>query len=253
MLRFPLAMAVAIALLAGQVQGAPFSFSAWDGALKEHVKPGRKDGVKLNLVDYENLGKDNRFRETLKRLALYSPDFTSAKERIAFWVNVYNIFAVKVVVENHIADSIKDAGGLFRSVWKIDAGAVGGREYSLDEIEHGILRTLGDPRIHGAIVCASVSCPDLRAEAYLAEKLDEQLDDQMRGFLANGRKGLNLDVTNGVIRVSSIFKWFAEDFEKDGGVRPFIAGYMSKPLANFILDKNNEIEYMPYNWGLNGK
>ena len=106
-------------------------------------------------------------------------------------------------------------------------GVVAGKKRTLNEIEHEILRKMGEPRIHVAIVCASVSCPDLRAEAYTVEKLDSQLDDQLTLFLANPKKGLHID-KKGYLYMSSIFKWFAEDFETKGGVRKFLAPYAPK-------------------------
>ncbi|MGK7346566.1 MAG: DUF547 domain-containing protein [Candidatus Nitrospinota bacterium M3_3B_026] len=230
-----------------------FNFSGWDGLLKDHVSRGEKDGAPLSLVDYKALAADPRFRKTIAALEEWTPRFENQNEQKAFWINVYNIFAAKMITDHPGVESIRDIGSLFSPVWGKPAGYVGGRVYTLDEIEHDILRKLGDPRIHMAIVCASVSCPDLRRKAYDPSRLDEQLDDQVKAFLANEAKGLRIDITSGTLRLSSIFKWFAGDFESRGGVRGFIAGYLSPARAAFVRDENNPVVYMGYNWKVNGR
>ena len=143
-------------------QAKAFEFSDWDILLKKHVKPGLVDGISLNTVVYGKLRLDPVFHRLENNLKLFPlSKLRTNQEKLAFWINVYNIFAVKIVRDNYPLKSIKDVGGLFKSVWKLKVGAVDDRKYSLDEIEHGILRKRGDPRIHTAIVCASISCPDL--------------------------------------------------------------------------------------------
>ena len=201
-----------------------FDFSSWDGLLKDYVDSKTINGVKLNAVNYRKLARDPAYTKMISDLEKISlSTLKSKEEQLAFWINTYNIMAVKMVVDHYPVKSIKDAGSLFTAVWKKPVGVVAGKERTLNEIEHEILRKMGEPRIHVAIVCASVSCPDLRKEAYTADKLDSQLDDQMTQFLANSEKGLKVDSKNGYVYFSSIFKWFAEDFEPKGGVRMFIA------------------------------
>jgi hypothetical protein len=173
---------------------------------------------------------------------------------LAFWINVYNIFAVKIVTDNYPLKSIKDVGGLFKSVWKIKAGTVGGKKYTLDKIEHTILRKMGDPRIHTAIVCASISCPDLFKQAYESEKLNKQLDMQMRSFLANPNKGMRVDNNQQHKRIllSPIFDWFADDFKSNGGVRKFIKPYVPIRYRHTLENIRYLISYMDYNWAING-
>ena len=113
------------------------------------------------------------------------------RERFAFWANAYNLLAIKAVLDQYPTRSIRDGGSLLQPIWKKKVGTVAGREYALDDIEHGILRReFKEPRVHFAIVCASLSCPDLRPEPFGAERLDAQLDEQTRAFLANPTKGL---------------------------------------------------------------
>ncbi|GMT43037.1 MAG: hypothetical protein IEMM0002_1448 [bacterium] len=230
---------------------ASFDFSLWDGILRDHVYRGKKDGVALNLVDYDKVKSAPGFKKLLDDLANIKPDFSGRREKIVFWINAYNIFALKMVVDNPGIESIRDAGFFSGSVWKRKAGIVGGKEYTLGQIEHEILRKLGEPRIHFAIVCASVSCPDLRMEAFDAARFDKQLDDQSRIFVYNRHKGLRIDRANKKIHLSKIFKWFKDDFEKSGGVRAFASRYMSKDDADAVTNRKYSIRYLGYNWKLN--
>jgi len=249
--RLTLLSLVAVATFAGAASARPFDFSLWDEILKDHVSQTSRDGVELAGLDYDALSGDKRLNQIVSKLHHYQPEFASVKEKISFWLNVYNIFAVKMVITNPGVKSIRDAGSFFSSVWVKNAGIVGGKTYSLDDIEHKILRPLGDPRIHAAIVCASVSCPDIRREAYDGKRLDSQLDQQWRDFLDNRNKGLRIDRKNNRIYLSKIFKWFPEDFDVKGGVRTFIASYKNPGAAEFIKNEENEILYMDYIWALN--
>lgn len=214
--------------------------------LEHHVRPVVLDGVSLNGVDYAALRKDPLYATVRVGLAHFDPaHLASRKERLAFFINAYNILAINVVLDNWPLTSIKDAGSLFNPVWKQTAGLIGGRRFSLDEIENEILRPLGDPRIHMAIVCASVSCPDLRPEPYRAEHLTQQLDQQAREFLANPDKGLRVTTTS--IRVSKIFDWFEEDFTQVySAVPPFLHRYHLGLPAKLAVTAD-----LPYNWSLN--
>ena len=229
-----------------------FDFSSWDDLLEKYVDSKTINGVMLNAVNYKKLANDSAYTKLIKDLENVSLSTLKTKEeKLAFWINAYNIMAVKMVVDNYPVKSIKDAGSLFTAVWKKPVGVVAGKERTLNEIEHEILRKMGEPRIHVAIVCASVSCPDLRKEAYTANKVDGQLDDQMTQFLANSGKGLKVDSNKGYVYFSSIFKWFAEDFEPKGGVRMFIAPYSPKPLQASVKNDQLSVYYLDYDWGLN--
>jgi hypothetical protein len=140
--------------------------------------------------------------------------------------------------------SIKDVGSLFHPVWGKVAGTISGKLVSLDDIENDIIRPMGEPRIHLAIVCASVSCPDLRTEPYTAEKLDSQLDEQVQLFLNNNKKGLWLGKK--AIHTSKIFDWFEKDFAKVGGVETFIRHYRPN-LPKLAIDAD-----IDYDWSVNG-
>ena len=231
---------------------AAFDFSGWDALVKKHVRPKTVDGILINAVDYKSLKDDPGFNNLIA--GLNSARLNSLKtkqDKLVFWINTYNIFAAKMVTDHYPIKSIKDAGSLFSRVWKKPAGLVGGKERTLNEIEHEILRKMDEPRIHVAIVCASVSCPDLRLEAYRVDRLNEQLDDQMKKFLKSSKKGMRIEGRGNRVYLSAIFKWFEEDFESRGGVLKFIGNYVSPEIAKELRRSGIKISYLDYNWGLN--
>ncbi len=241
-------VAIAFFLLVSPVSA--FDFSGWDQLLKKHVSTTTLAGVRLNAVDYKGMKVDPKFGKIINALKNFSPDSLNGhKEKLAFWINTYNVFAVKMVVDHYPVQSIKDVGSLFTSVWKRPVGFVGGKERSLDEIEHKILRKMGEPRIHLAIVCASVSCPDLRKEAYTSNNLDAQLDDQASLFLANPGKGLRVEGRN--VYLSHIFDWFEEDFESQGGVLSFVKHYAPSKDQAALQGSDVKVKYIDYDWDLN--
>jgi hypothetical protein len=206
------------------------------------------------VVDYAALTRDARWEKVVKSLQGAKPSALGAPDaKLAFWINAYNVLAIQTVLRAYPIDSIKDVGSLFSPVWKRDAGKIEGKTVTLDQIEHEILRPMGDPRIHAAIVCASRSCPSLRREPYTVAGVNAQLDESMRRFLADKRKGLELDAKNGRLRLSSIFKWFSEDFDKKGGVVPFVARYAPTEVRTWLgAHPNPKLEYFSYDWQLNG-
>ena len=221
-------------------------WSDYAGLLERHVAPGRRHGVSLNLVDYVALHRDPAFTRVIEGLAHFDPRrLTTRRERLAFYINAYNILAMRTVADHWPIESIKDVGGLFSPVWGLTAGVIGGHEVTLDGIENAILRRLGEPRIHFAIVCASVSCPDLRREPYRAGQLDRQLDDQVRRFLTNPGKGLSKRGTG--IRISRIFDWFEDDFERAGGILAFVRHYRED------IPADSEIDFLDYDWSVNAR
>ena len=155
--------------------------------------------------------------------------------------------------EHYPIASIRDIGSLFFPVWNREVATIDGRTVSLGEIEHEILRKAGEPRIHAAIVCASTSCPPLARRAFRAERLDADLDDAMRRWLASPDKGVALDRERNRVRVSEIFDWFEEDFEAQGGVLATIAGHVSEDDAAWLsgAGAGARIEYLDYDWTLN--
>ena len=210
-------------------------------------------------VDYRGLQQEpaaGEWRRLLGSLA-ETPPPSMRNQELALWINAYNILAIDMVLRHYPVASIRDIGSLWRPVWKLEAGTVAGRPVSLHEIEHDILRPLGDPRIHAAIVCASTSCPSLWRQPYSPSRINEQLDDTMRRWLADSDKGLQIDRADNRVRLSQIFKWFREDFDALGGVAASIRLYAPEDPPEDVRGwlkaggRNASIDYLPYDWSLN--
>lgn len=220
--------------------------------------------VNINgMVNYKELKTSNRLDGYIKILKSTDPNkLVSDHSKMAFWINVYNAFTIKAVVDNYPIESINDLhkGGrilghiLSTTVWDNDFININGHEYSLNDVEHEILRKqFKDRRIHFAIVCASISCPKLRNEAYEAAKLEEQLEDQARQFFRDETKN-KFDSENKVAYLSKILDWFSGDFGNDEEeILVFISKYIDKDLRESIINNNGkwEVEYLDYDWGLN--
>jgi len=244
---------VAATLFASAVS-AHAAGDAYAVLLSAHVRPSTVSGIRLALVDYRAVQADPRYAEALGALARAEPAALAREsERLAFWINAYNLLAIKAVLDQYPTASIRDGGSLLRPIWKRKIGVVGGADYSLDEIEHGILRkTFTEPRVHFAIVCASLSCPDLRSAPYAAANLEAQLDEQAARFLANPTKGLELGADGRTARVSAIFRWFAADFAAGGGVAAFIRAKAPPEVAGRLrLLTDSGLSYLDYDWSLN--
>jgi hypothetical protein len=244
--RWVLACALLVAAPAGADCGET---AAYARALARHT--AEVAGLAGVAVDYAALRGDPGWSAAVAELRDCRPETLGSRaERLAFWINAYNALAIDLVVRAGPVESIRDLGSLVRPVWKREAGRIGGRSYSLDEIEHGILRPLGEPRIHAAIVCASLSCPPLRREPYAAERLDAQLDDDLRRFLADPRKGARWDAATGTLWLSRIFDWFEEDFAAAGGPVAFVRPYLPEPVRA-ALPAAPRVRHLDYDWSLN--
>ena len=162
----------------------------FDGLLKDYVKPAMGDGIDYHGVDYPSWAKDPRHAKVRDAvLAIDADSLTSKEEKLAYWINTYNILTIDLITRTGEEKSIKDLGNTFSSPWKKYTWKIAGKEHNLNHIEHGIIRKMGEPRIHFAVNCAAKSCPDLRTEAYRADKLDMQLDEQAKLTLDNETKG----------------------------------------------------------------
>jgi hypothetical protein len=241
-------------LLAGAALADPLDTDLYARVLDRHTAHvGEPPRVH---VDYRSLRDDAAWQQLVAELARVDPaTLRSREERLAFWINAYNVLAIDTIVRNYPVKSIRDAGSLFFPVWYREAGRIGGEAVTLDGIEHRILRPLGDPRIHAAVVCASRSCPSLRREPYHAETIDAELDDSVARFLADPRKGLAIERDARRVRLSRVFEWFEEDFAAQGGVLAFVAR-SAPPDAREWLRANGgevEIEHFDYDWRLNGR
>jgi len=171
----------------------------------------------------------------------------SKNKQKAFWINAYNAYTIKLILQNYPTKSIMKIKKKGKTAWKIPFAEVGGKTYTLDHIEHKILRKkLFDPRIHVGVNCASGSCPKLHNKAFTAKNIDAELESLMKQFI-NDSKRNNL-AKKDVVQISEIFNWFKADFTKKGSVIDYINKY-----ANEKVDDNAKIRYLSYDWSLNGK
>lgn len=248
----------------------PFEYDKYAAVLKKHVNDKGR-------VDYRAL-KANRgaLDEFLASVAAVDPKALakwSDKEQIAFWVNAYNALTLQAIIDAYPIkasgvssllypdNSIRQISG----VWEGSKHTVAGQQITLSEIEHKKLRgSFNEPGIHMALVCASIGCPFLRTEPYTGEKLDRQLGDQTRRFLADPEK-FRIDYAAGKVLLSPIFKWFGEDFVKsfatDEGFRGhgkerraalnYISQHVDDRTARFLQRQRYEIGFLDYDWSLN--
>src|ERR1051326_887668 len=202
--------------------GFDHSHALFDKVLKAHVKDA--------LVNYPALKaspKDlNAYLDQLAGVSEADFQKWTEKQQLAFLINLYNAATLRLITDNYPIASIKKIGGLLSGPWKQEVVRLFGQITTLDHLEHQVLRKkYTEPRVHFAIVCAAHGCPPLRSEAYVAEQLDAQLDDQGRKFLGTAAKN-SVDARARTLYLSPIFKWFSEDFEKKSGtVQKFVAPF----------------------------
>lgn len=228
------------------------SHKMFDQILSKYlVKQGKQ-----TLFNYKMLKKDAvLFEKYLKELSDVSKkeyQGFSQKEKLAFLINAYNAFTLKIIVKNYPVDSIKDIGSFLTNTWKIKFFKLLGEETYLDKIEHEIIRKdFNEPRIHFAVNCASIGCPSLYPKAFVASKLNQQLDDSAKNFILNTKKNR---IENNELKLSKIFKWYGSDFDKTyGSFYAYIAPIITsdKGLQKKIQAKNLDTEYLDYDWNLN--
>lgn len=218
-----------------------------DDLLKTHVTNGS--------VDYTALKKDPQLSAVVKELSNtpLSRIRQTPQSAMAFWINVYNIFTLKLITDNWPVKSIMDLDN--GKVWDRKWILIDGKTYSLNQIENEIIRPMGDPRIHFALVCAATSCPPLRNEAYTADKLDKQLDDQGRTFIGN--KKLNrFSSSDQRAKVSKIFEWYGADFgSTSADLIRFLAPYAPSAARSSMKAAPSgwKVSYLPYDWSINGR
>lgn len=270
-----LLLATAIALLTGcastpflgqsetqipqaDVAAAPWSDADYSAVLRTYVNA---DG----LVNYAALQANPQpLNNFVARLAALSPNTYAAwseTEKISFLINAYNALTLASIIEQQpLKSSIKDILG----VWNFKKHTVMGQSVTLDTIEHEMLRKeFQEPRIHAALVCAAISCPPLRQEPYTGDRLNEQLDDQVRKWLSSVH-GLKIDRAQNRVSISSIFDWFGEDWQaqyavegtfvgsaKERAALNFISNYVSPADKEYLAQGNYKLNYLNYDWSLN--
>ena len=222
-----------------------------------------QDYVSNGLVNYKKLKDDKRLDNYIAQLENTNPKKNvNEKNHLAFWINAYNAYTLKFIIEKYPVESINDLhwGGLHlgsllgTTIWDDEIIVINGDELSLNNIEHDIIRKMFDEeRIHFALVCASISCPPLRNEAYEGYKLDSQLSEQAELFFKDVTKN-NFDQITKTAYLSKILNWYEIDF---GGnkqeILNYVARFIDKEIAENIKSNFSEwnVEYMHYNWDLN--
>jgi len=227
----------------------------WDALLGKYLV--RSDPSGVNLFHYGAVTSLDRtaLEMYLDELQAVKVSALSRPEQIAYWINLYNALTVNTVLEHYPVNSIRDidiSPGLFSNgPWGAKLLNIESEEISLNDIEHRILRPIWrDPRIHFAVNCAALGCPNLQDRAYVPEKLDQMLNDSAIRFI-NHPRGANIDET-GRLTLSSIYKWFGEDFGDDlDEILEHIRGYASDELKERIpTDGKIKVKYR-YDWSLN--
>nr|WP_067293015.1 DUF547 domain-containing protein [Marinobacterium profundum] len=240
-----------------------FDHSDWDRLLKAHVlelQHGR-----ATQLDYKGMAQErpqlSAYLARLSEVQQHQFDSWPKDEQLAFLINAYNAWTVELILGAYPdLTSIKELGSLFQSPWKKVFIPLLGKERSLDDIEHGLIRgskRYQDPRIHFAVNCASIGCPALKAEAYNGNTLEQQLEQQTQLFLQDSSRNRN---TAQRLEVSSIFKWYKDDFAAGWrgaqSLEQFLALYadalgLSETQLQRLGSGNIEIDFLDYDWNLN--
>ena len=220
-------------------------------ALRPILEKLQQDGVPA-LIDLRPAIHDYR-----DHLASIDPDELTPAEALAYWLNLYNAGALDVAAEAFAGGeaSVLRLPGAFERNW----ATVAGEDLSLDDIEHGKVRRFGDPRIHGALVCGSASCPTLRYEPYTGTELNAQLDDQLRSFLAHG--GAVADRTTGVLHLSRVLLWYGGDFARPRRMPTWLPArkqslvnvlrrWLEGDLVRWIDESDPKVAFQSYDWSL---
>ena len=248
------AFALVLCLLtATKAQAFDHEHMAWTALLQTYQ-------TDAGLVRYQQLKADaiskshafNLYLAGLTKVGHAEFDGFTKPQKIAFLLNAYNAFTIKLILDNYPVASIRKIGGLFTKPWAIEFfSLLGGAIKALDPIEHKWLRPIyKDYRIHAAVNCASVSCPPLRHEAYSGTRLEAQLNEQMTLWLADATRN-RYDSATGAFHLSKIFDWYASDFDEwGGGVRAVVTKF-GPEAAKTAYAKKVDVDFLDYDWDLN--
>ncbi|WP_281847279.1 DUF547 domain-containing protein [Olleya namhaensis] len=209
----------------------------WNELLQKHVSDNGNVNYKSFKTDHKKLVEYIHILALLKS----NPEFDSISknEKLAYWINAYNALTIDLIIKNYPVKSIKD----IKDPWGQKLWELGDKWYSLEDIEHEILRKMDEPRIHFAIVCASYSCPKLQNTAFTASSLETQLTAATKQFLSDTKRN---EVKENSLKLSKIFKWFDKDFEQNGSLIDFLNKY-----TDITISAKAKISYKDYNWDLN--
>lgn len=241
------------AMIAGAGQGSAqqIDHADFDRLLRQHVND-------QGLVDYDAFASSSTFDAYLDQLARTDPQRLARADQLALWINAYNAYTIALINRHGERRSIRNINrtlGLIRGKgpWAERMAVVGGREYTLDEIEHEIIRPqFAEPRIHFALVCAAIGCPPLRQEAYTGGRLNEQLDDQARRFLRGSPDKNRVDVAARVVTLSRIFDWYGSDFgASPAEIGRYLSRYFDGAERELLRSGEFRLRFSDYDWSLN--
>jgi len=245
---------------------AGMSHDIWDNLLGKHISPLR--GGQATQLDYSGVASErpqlNRYLEQLSAVTRSEFDSWGKAAQLSFLINAYNAWTVELILTAYPKlKSIKDLGSLLQSPWKKSFIPLLGKQRSLDDIEHKLIRGSGrynDPRIHFAVNCASIGCPALRSEAYSSDKLEAQLESATKVFLSDRTRNR---LEGNALKVSKLFKWYRSDFKQgwrdsSKSVAGFLALYkealqLDEDSTRRLLAGEIDIDYLAYDWRLNSK
>ncbi len=244
-----LLLSISLWLIPG-VSAGTFDHSKFDQALKKYVDD-------KGLVDYNSIAKDSGFSEYVQSLQDARVEEFSRDGQLAFWINGYNAVTIDKVIKKKPKKSVRET--FIPGVWTATKfftsreHIVAGKRLSQDDIEHEILRKqFKDPRIHFAIICASMGCPPLPRIAYTEENVQTRLEEETRKYL-NSPRGTRIDRAENTLHVSKLFDWFATDFiQKSGSTLAFMRLYLNEETLSFS-ERDPKISYLEYNWALNAQ
>jgi len=245
-------IALAMMIFTGTAEpqgGGKVDHSVYDGLLKKYVD-------EKGMIDYRawkagDVGTLDGYLEMIKGI---DPDgLTDRNEVFAFWINTYNALTIRGMLHFYPTSSIKNHVSLFGySIWMDYRIDVVGKEYSLDDIEHNILRKMDEPLVHFALVCASIGCPPLMREAFTAEDMEQQLKANTLVFFADPEK-FRTDPEDRTVWLSPIMDWYKDDFGKNQReLLDYIAPYVPDDAARAVLNRRDvDVDYLEYDWGIN--
>jgi hypothetical protein len=215
--------------------------------------------VKDSNVDYAKLKTDpaelDAYLQEIRAVPAAEFARWSEADRLALLINLYNAQTLRLITNHYPLKSIRDIGTLPGAAWREPIVRQGGQVMTLDHLENKVIRVdYREPRIHFALVCAAVSCPPLRSEPYTGARLNAQLDEQTRVFLATAEKN-RFDAKTDTLHLSQIFKWYADDFTKPAGsLAAYVKPYLPEAQRNALTDPAKvKVKYTEYDWALNAQ
>ncbi len=230
---------------------SPIDLELYARLLESHTRS--VDDIAGVRVDYRGLARSLEWKILVRQVSSARPSRLDRQGQVAYWINAYNILTIDLVLKYYPVSGIKDIGSFFSPVWGFEVAKIEGQSISLGQIEHEILRPMGDPRVHSALVCASISCPPLARTPFRPEALDADLEAAMRAWLASPEKGIRIDRRARRITISKIFDWYEDDFDAGGGIVDTIKRYVANNDAHWLHSEGKKvsIRYFDYDWSLN--